>query len=402
MVQKPLSEVADVVRGIAFPKDDKSYVQRPGDVACLRTTNVQKQVEWDDLWFVPAKHVKRDDQNVRTGDILISTANSYELVGKVAQVAGLPTPATLGAFISLIRPKDGVHPKFLYHQLACGKTQTRIREMSSNTTNISNVSTKKLATLELLVPNFDEQTLIVEELERQFSRLDEAVANLQRVKANLKRYKASVLSEFFDSKVSGWRKCQLKTVCQVISGFAFKSTDFSRDGVPVVKIANIGYGEFHWKDQEYLPSSFLESQRAFAIQPCDLLMALTRPITNGTLKVCLYPHDAPVALLNQRVAVLRVGVDLGREFLLLMMQSAAFKNQLQDALSETLQPNLSPVDLKNFEISIPSGPEQARIVAEVDRHLSIIREVEAEVDANLQRAQALRQSTLSSAFSPKP
>ena len=191
-------------------------------------------------------------------------------------------------------------------------------------------------------------------------------------------------------------------MCQVISGFAFKSTDFSRDGVPVVKIANIGYGEFHWKDQEYLPSSFLESQRAFAIQPCDLLMALTRPITNGTLKVCLYPHDAPVALLNQRVAVLRVGVDLGREFLLLMMQSAAFKNQLQNALSETLQPNLSPVDLKNFEISIPSGPEQARIVAEVDRHLSIIREVEAEVDANLQRAQALRQSTLSSAFSPKP
>ena len=107
MVHKPLSEVADVVRGIAFPKEDKSYVQRPGDVACLRTTNVQQHVEWDDLWFVPAKHVKRDDQNVRTGDILISTANSYELVGKVAQVAGLPTPATLGAFISLIRPKDG-------------------------------------------------------------------------------------------------------------------------------------------------------------------------------------------------------------------------------------------------------------------------------------------------------
>jgi type I restriction enzyme S subunit len=248
-------------------------------------------------------------------------------------------------------------------------------------------------------PDLETQREIVAELEKQFSRLDEAVANLQRVKANLKRYKASILSEFFDSKASGWRKCQLKAVCQVISGFAFKSTDFSPEGVPVVKIANIGYGEFHWKDQEYLPSSFLESQWAFAIQPCDLLMALTRPITNGTLKVCLYPHEGPVALLNQRVAVLRVGVDLEREFLLLMMQSAAFKNQLQEALSETLQPNLSPVDLKNFEIRIPSGPEQARIVAEVDCHLSIVREVEAEVDTNLKRAQALRQAILAKAFS---
>ena len=47
---------------------------------------------------------------------------------------------------------------------------------------------------------------------------------------------------------------------------------------------------------------------------------------------------------------------------------------------------------------MPPVAEQTRIVAEVDRHLSIIREVEAEVDANLQRAQALRQAVLSRAF----
>lgn len=76
MSQRHLSEIADIVRGIAFPKEDKSLVQRPGDVACLRTTNVQKHVEWGDLWFVPAKHVKRNDQNVCSGDILISTANT--------------------------------------------------------------------------------------------------------------------------------------------------------------------------------------------------------------------------------------------------------------------------------------------------------------------------------------
>jgi hypothetical protein len=47
---------------------------------------------------------------------------------------------------------------------------------------------------------------------------------------------------------------------------------------------------------------------------------------------------------------------------------------------------------------LPPRTEQARIVAEVDHHLSIIREVEAGVDANLQRAQALRQSVLSKVF----
>ena len=59
----------------------------------------------------------------------------------------------------------------------------------------------------------------------------------------------------------------------------------------------------------------------------------------------------------------------------------------------------SPGFEKRLVVSVRPMAEQARVVAEVDSHLSIIREVEAEVDANLQRAQALRQSTLSLAFS---
>ena len=51
-------------------------------------------------------------------------------------------------------------------------------------------------------------------------------------------------------------------------------------------------------------------------------------------------------------------------------------------------------------VPLPPLAEQARIVAEVDRQVSIFREVEAEVDANLQRAQALRQATLATAFAP--
>ncbi len=40
----------------------------------------------------------------------------------------------------------------------------------------------------------------------------------------------------------------------------------------------------------------------------------------------------------------------------------------------------------------------ARIVAEVDRRLSIIREFEKDVDKNLAHAENLRQATLSGAF----
>ncbi len=59
---------------------------------------------------------------------------------------------------------------------------------------------------------------------------------------------------------------------------------------------------------------------------------------------------------------------------------------------------LSVGKVSRLPIGVPSLKEQASIVAEVDRHLSIIREVDAEVDTNPQRAQALRQATLVKAF----
>lgn len=50
-------------------------------------------------------------------------------------------------------------------------------------------------------------------------------------------------------------------------------------------------------------------------------------------------------------------------------------------------------------IPLPILAEQKRIVAEVDRRLSLVTEVEAQVDANYKRAERLRQSILSNAFS---
>ena len=63
------------------------------------------------------------------------------------------------------------------------------------------------------------------------------------------------------------------------------------------------------------------------------------------------------------------------------------------------QQTLNKRFVEQILLPLPPIAEQVRIVAEVDRHLSIVREVEAEVDANLKRAQALRQATLSKAFS---
>jgi type I restriction enzyme S subunit len=63
------------------------------------------------------------------------------------------------------------------------------------------------------------------------------------------------------------------------------------------------------------------------------------------------------------------------------------------------RPHLSFEQLMATPIAFPSLVEQYRIVAEVDRRFSLIREVETQADANLKRSERLRQSILFAAFS---
>jgi type I restriction enzyme S subunit len=62
-------------------------------------------------------------------------------------------------------------------------------------------------------------------------------------------------------------------------------------------------------------------------------------------------------------------------------------------------PHLNVADVKALGIPLPPLAEQHQIVAEVERRLSIVAGAETQVDANLRRADRLRQSILKQAFS---
>ena len=155
---KKLGDVADFVRGITFKPDDVIEIDTANAVACLRTKNVQSDLDLSDVWGVPASFVKRDEQYLREGDILVSSANSWNLVGKCSWVPKLPWRATIGGFISCLRSKGHfLDERYLFHWFSSEPVQALVRNCARKTTNISNLSFDQCLALEIPRPPLLEQ-----------------------------------------------------------------------------------------------------------------------------------------------------------------------------------------------------------------------------------------------------
>ena len=116
----------------------------------------------------------------------------------VGKLGILTRPAATNQAVCAIFPPPDLDTRFLFWFLRFKRSELIAQAVGGAQPNISQgiVRDLKIPLLPL-----DQQKRIVAEIEKQFSRLDEAVANLKRVKANLKRYKAAVLKAAVEGRL---------------------------------------------------------------------------------------------------------------------------------------------------------------------------------------------------------
>jgi type I restriction enzyme S subunit len=171
-----LGDVVEIVRGITFPGNEKSKDPAAGRIACLRTTNVQDQIEWDDILYIREEFVSREDQVLKPFDIVMSMANSRELVGKVALVGEeINQKTTFGGFLGALRPFL-IDPRFVVTLLRTPHAREMLIDSASQTTNIANVSLAKLKPLFFAIPPIAEQRRIVAKVDELMALCDQLEA----------------------------------------------------------------------------------------------------------------------------------------------------------------------------------------------------------------------------------
>lgn len=156
----------------------------------------------------------------------------------------------------------------------------------------------------------------------------------------------------------GWDWVRLGDVQLFTNGYAFKSDQFSREGVGVVRIGNVQRGEITESGMVYLPNSLAEGIDAqFFIEPGDLVITMT-----GDVKLA-FNRSSSRYLLNQRVGKIRPLL-VSPDFLVICLNLVADKT-IANA-SGSVIPNVSTGEINATPIALPPLGEQARIVARAD------------------------------------
>jgi type I restriction enzyme S subunit len=398
------------------------------------------------LGTVPAATMKSSAVYFKPGDVLYGRLRPY--LNKVYR----PTFEGLCSAEFIVLPEtERLDGKYLQYFLNSGAFVRFASHLNAG--DRPRVDFDQIAARELPVPPVDMQRCIVAEIERQFSRLDEAVANLQRVKANLKRYKAAVLKGAVEARIvqseadssrrhgrgyetgaallrriiearheqwtrggkykspepadqratpeipEGWTWATLDQLTIQIADVDHKMPKATEGGVPYVST------------KDFTGDDGIDFSGAKRIAPADY-QALCRKVTpsRGDILLSRYGTVGEVRVVavdvpfqaSYSIAILKPVCGFGFvDFIATAMRSDVVQTQIKRDVRATAQPDLGLAHIRQFIVPLPPLAEQHRIVAEIDRRLSIVREVEAEVDANLKRAQVLRQAVLQGAFACK-
>ena len=189
-----LGEVARFARGITFKPSDVHAMAGEGLVAVMRTANVQTELDTSDVWYVPETFIRRDDQYLQPFDTLISSANSWNLVGRCCLIPEELGSATFGGFVTVLRPDHpGLRPRFLNAWFSSSKLQQTVRTFGRKTTNISNLDLKRCARLPIAVPPVDLQ----HEFEARVDAVMDAAARTESSMASLDALFASLQQRAF-------------------------------------------------------------------------------------------------------------------------------------------------------------------------------------------------------------
>jgi type I restriction enzyme S subunit len=182
-------------------------------------------------------------------------------------------------------------------------------------------------------------------------------------------------------------------------GSNLKTSDYTETGIRVIRLENIGYGEFIEEKRSFISEDKYETIKKHSVYPGTIMVS---SFVTDAVRSCMLPKSIPIAINKADCfAAVLAGEQVVTKFAAYYLQSPQVFDQVEDLVHGVGRPRINTTQLKELHFPVCSLDEQVEIVGRLDARLEAADKLEAEIDAALTRANALRQSILKKAFSGK-
>ncbi|MEZ7004893.1 restriction endonuclease subunit S [Streptomyces sp. AD55] len=385
---RPLGELFKIGAGKTM-----SAAARAGDdkVPFLRTSNVL----WDrldlsslDEMSIPTHELP--DKLVEPGDLLVCEGGE---IGRAAIWDGSVTPMAFQNHLHRLRPKsDDVEPRFYVYFLESAFTQLGIFEGAGNKTTIPNLSSSRLAALEVPHPSLPEQKVIVatlgkiREAEVLHGQLREGAYELKRA-AMEQVFRRGLLSKnqvdsLFGLIPEGWVVEELGDSHSVQTGGtpSRRNPRYWEGGtIPWVKTAEVSYSTIT-ETSEHITATALEETNVKLFQAGTLLLAMYgQGVTRGKVgKLGIK------ATCNQACAAIQCPDGIVDSDYLYYFLEWQYEN-IRARAHGGQQQNLNLDIVRKIPIAYPRDPDQQKEIA------SLFRAIDQKVELHQARLDRLRE-----------
>ncbi|MEI7899738.1 MAG: restriction endonuclease subunit S, partial [bacterium] len=400
---------------------------------------------------LPAK-VEGKRSRIQPGDLLVTITGAN--VGKAAIVPDNIPEAYVSQSVGLMRLKDKKNGPYLHYYLQ--SEQTGRKQVLNLVYGIGRpvLSLQSLRDIPVSLPPLPEQHRIVAEIEKQFTRLEAGVSALKRVQANLKRYRAAVLKAACEGRLvpteaelagrdrrarrsyesgselltriladrsknwtgrgqykepaapitanlgplpEGWTWAtaqQLNLANRPCAYGVLQPGEDVQDGVPFVRVGDINNGKVDLANMKRISTTIAAQYPRTKLHGGELVITLVGAIG----RTAIIPESLAGGNTARAVGIIPLTNQVNAHWVEIWFRNPAKNAEMDSKSHEVARKTLNLEDVRVASVALPPLAEQTRIVAEVERRLSVVEELEATVSANLQRATRLRQAVLQKAF----
>lgn len=325
--------------------------------------------------------------------------------------------------------------------------------LSTGTTQVA-INQKGIEKIEVPLFDLSTQQLIVSEIEKQFSRLDEWLSSLSRIRENLKSYRASLLKSAVEWRLTAeWRAdhpdiehadvlldhihtARWEKWMKENPGKKYKEIDEIWREIDWVEIPDIwkwsSFGDLIFSGPQnwiYKPSTaygewisilriddyqntYIKSKKElrllnitdseielYWLDEFDLVINRVNSMTH-LWKSVVIPKTILPCVFESNMMRIKLSPYLSIKYIEFFLHSYIGIKQLQKNAKQAVnQASINQQDVKDVTVPLPPLLEQHRIVEILEERFSVIDSMETLIDANIRRAENLKQAILKKAFS---